>query len=238
MYRSLRIAALGAVLLATSFTQAGSIVGKVVYEGNAPQLKPLDTSGDPSCAAHFGDNPPVNEVLVLGDGNAMANILVKVTKGLPEKTWDVPAEPVVMTQAGCRYSPHVTVVQLGQTLRVENPDGIIHNVNCQPLANPVENRPMARNLKQVEFKFDVVEETPFRFKCDVHPWMLAFCAVLPHPFFDVTEKDGLYVIDGLEAGEYEIEAWHERLGTQKATVTVTEEKPGEANFTFSKPTRK
>lgn len=238
MYRTLRIAALGAALLATTCTQAGSIIGKVLYEGNVPQPKVLDTGGDPSCAAHFGDNPPVNEVLVLGEGNTMANIVVKVTKGLPEKTWDVPAEPVIMTQAGCRYSPHVTVVQLGQTLRVENPDGIIHNVNCQPLANPVENRPMARNLKQVEFKFDVVEETPFRFRCDVHPWMLAFCAVLPHPFFDVTEKDGLYVIDGLEAGDYEIEAWHERLGVQTAKVTVTADKPGEANFTFSKPTRK
>lgn len=238
MYRFLRRAALAVALTATAGSPAGSIVGKAIYEGNVPQFKPVDTSGDPSCAAHFGDNPPVSEVLVLGEGNSMANILVKVTKGLPDKKWDAPKEPVVMTQSGCRYAPHVTVVQLGQTLAVENPDGIIHNVNCQPLANPVENRPMARNLKQVEFKFGVVEETPFRFRCDVHPWMLAFCAVLPHPFFDVTGKDGLYAIEGLEPGDYEIEAWHERLGVQKAKVTVADDKPGEANFTYSKPTRK
>ena len=238
MYRSLRSAALAVALLAVATAPAGSITGKAVYEGNVPQLKPVDTSGDPSCAAHFGDNPPMNEALVLGEGNTMANILVKVTKGLPEKTWEAPKEPVVMTQAGCRYAPHVVVVQLGQTLTVKNPDGIIHNVNCQPLVNPVENQPMTRKQAQIEFKFDIVEETPFRFRCDVHPWMLAFCAVVPHPFFDVTEKDGIFTIDGLEPGEYEIEAWHERLGKQTATVTVAADKPGEANFTFSRPAPK
>lgn len=238
MHRSLRFTALAAAFMAASVSFAGSITGKIVYEGNVPQFKPIDTSGDPTCAAHFGDNPPVSEVLVLGEGNAMANILVRVTKGLPDKTWEVPKEPVIMTQQGCRYAPHVVAVQQGQILRVENPDGIIHNVNCQPLANPVENRPMARNLGQVEFKFANLEETPFRFRCDVHPWMLAFCAVLPNPFFDVTEKDGIYRIDGLDPGDYEIETWHERLGVQTAKVTVTADKPGEANFTYSKPTRK
>lgn len=238
MSRFFRFAAIIPSLLVLSVTSAGSIVGKVTYEGNAPQFKPVDTSGDPSCAAHFGDNPPVSEVLVLGEGNAMANILVKVTKGLPEKSWEAPKTPVVMTQSGCRYTPHVVVVQLGQTLTVENPDGIIHNVNCQPLLNPVENRPMTRNQSKIEFNFAVLEETPFRFRCDVHPWMLAYCAVLPHPFFDVTEKDGLYAIEGLEPGDYEIETWHERLGVQKAKVTVTADKPGEANFIYSKPTRK
>ncbi len=237
MYRSLRSTALTAALMAATVASAGSITGKVVYEGNVPQFKPVDTSGDPSCAAHFGDNPPVSEVLVLGEGNTLANILVKVTKGLPEKTWEAPKEPVVMTQAGCRYSPHVAVVQLGQVLKVQNPDGILHNVNCQPKINQPANKAMPKNLTEIDFNFDKPEETPFRFKCDVHPWMMAFCAVIPHPFFDVTEKDGVFAIENLEPGEYEIEAWHERLGVQKATVTVAADKPGEANFTFSKPTR-
>lgn len=237
MYPSLRSTALAAALMAASIAPAGSITGKVVYEGNVPQFKPVDTSGDPSCAAHFGDNPPVSEVLVLGEGNSMANILVRVTKGLPAKTWEAPKEPVVMTQAGCRYTPHVNVVQLGQVLKVQNPDGILHNVNCQPKINKPSNKAMPKNLSEIEFNFDQLEEVPFRFKCDVHPWMMAFCAVVSNPFFDVTEKDGIFKIDGLEPGEYEIEAWHERLGVQKATVTVTADKPGEANFTFSKPTR-
>ena len=233
----LRNMTLAAVVFSASGVFAGSITGKIVYEGNVPAsiTKPIDTSGDPSCAAHANGKPPVNEVLVLGEGQTMANIIVQVTKGLPEgKTWEAPAEAAVMTQAGCQYTPHVTALQLGQKLKVLNPDGILHNVNCQPKLNRAQNRAMPKNLSEIEFDFDQAEE-PFRFKCDVHPWMMAYCTVIAHPFFDVTEKDGIFTIDGLEPGEYEIEAWHERLGKQTATVTVTADKPAEANFTFSRP---
>lgn len=227
-------------VLGCSVALAGSITGKIVYEGEVPAAlsKPIDTSAEPECAAHTADNPIVNEALVLGEGQTLANVLVKVTKGLPEKTWEVPATPVTMTQEGCRYAPHVTVVQLGQALYVTNPDGIFHNVNCAPKLNKPQNRAMPKNMKILEFKFDQAEEEPFRFKCDVHPWMMAYCAVIPHPFFNVTGKEGVFTIEGLEPGEYEIEAWHERLGKQTATVTVAADKPGEANFTFSRPAPK
>jgi plastocyanin len=234
----LRNLALVTLAITCSAVYGGSITGKVLYEGQIPKFKPVDTSGDPHCAAHAGDKPPVNEVLVLGEGRTMANILVKVVKGLPEgKTWEAPADAAEMTQKGCRYSPHVTAIQLGQKLKVLNPDGILHNVNCQPKLNKAANRAMPKNLKEIEFNFDKAED-PFRFKCDVHPWMMAYCTVVAHPFFDVTEKDGVFSIDGLEPGAYEIEAWHERLGKQTAKVTVSADKAGEANFTFTRPSRK
>jgi uncharacterized protein YjdB len=48
----------------------------------------------------------------------------------------------------------------------------------------------------------------------------------------VTSTDGKFTISGLDAGTYEITAWHERLGTQTASITVgaTETKP--QNFKF------
>ncbi len=239
MIRSLRNLTIAAVTVTCSGAFAGSITGKIVYEGSVPAsiTKPIDTSGDPQCAAHADGKGPVNEVLVLGPGQTMANIVVKVIKGLPEgKTWDAPTEAAEMTQKGCQYSPHVLAIQLGQKVKVLNPDGILHNVNCQPKLNKAANRAMPKNLTELEFDFDQIED-PFRFKCDVHPWMMAYCTVIAHPFFDVTEVDGVFTIDGLEPGEYEIEAWHERLGTQTATVTVTADKAGEADFTFSRPSR-
>ena len=60
----------------------------------------------------------------------------------------------------------------------------------------------------------------FAIKCDVHPWMRSYIGVFSHPFFAVTGSDGKFTIANLPAGTYEIEAWHEKLGTQKATVTV------------------
>ena len=67
-----------------------------------------------------------------------------------------------------------------------------------------------------------------KFKCDVHPWMGAYVGVMTNPFFAVTDEKGNYSIKGLPAGEYELEAWHEKFGKQTMKVKVG----GEANFTF------
>jgi len=90
---------------------------------------------------------------------------------------------------------------------------------------------MPRSKKRMTVQFDK-SEAPFKVKCDVHPWMGAFIGVFDHPYFAVTNDDGSYVISGLEPGDYVIEAWHEKLGSQTANVTVGD---SAANFTFKKP---
>lgn len=230
-----------AALLACTGAFAGSIKGKIVYEGDVPPVlaKPLDVSSDPNCVHHSADNPVMNEILVLGENKELANIIVKVIKGLPEgKEWPLPEEPYKMTQEGCKYSPHVNVVRRNQTVYIMNPDKIFHNVNCAPKVNTPQNRAMPGNVRVIEFVFDKMEPEPFRFKCDVHPWMMAWCDIVDHPFYDVTEKDGLFAIENLDPGEYEIEAWHERLGKQTATVTVAADTPAEINFTFKREAAK
>lgn len=215
---------------------AGSITGTIVFEGTAPPMKPLNTSADPACVALHGDNPPKNEVLVLGEGQTMANVIVKVTKGAPEKEHSVPETPFELTQEGCQYAPHVFVVRAGQKIKIINPDGILHNVNCMPEKNTPFNKAMPKNVEVIEATFDQVEE-PFPFKCNIHPWMEAHCEVLDHPYYDVTETDGKYAIDDLEPGEYEIQAWHEKLGYQTAVVTIAEDGTGAHDFVFSREKR-
>jgi hypothetical protein len=68
--------------------------------------------------------------------------------------------------------------------------------------------------------------------CDVHPWMRAYVAVVPHPFFAVTGEDGSFEIRGLPAGEYEIEAVHEKLERQSQKVTVKDGEAATLTLTF------
>jgi hypothetical protein len=63
--------------------------------------------------------------------------------------------------------------------------------------------------------------------------MSAYGHVVSHPFFGVSGEDGAFAIQGLPAGTYVLEAWHEKYGTQTQTVTVADGQAASADWTFS-----
>ena len=69
--------------------------------------------------------------------------------------------------------------------------------------------------------------------CDVHPWMRAYVAVLPHPYFAVTGGDGRFTLKGVPAGEYVVASWHERFGTREARVTLGPGETKDVVFTYA-----
>jgi plastocyanin len=213
---------------------ASSITGTVTLTGTPPTLKPLTMDADPACAKKHA-KPVPSEALVLGSGNSMGNIIVWVSNGLPAgKTYPPPKNPVVLDQKGCQYVPHTQGIMVGQTYRILNSDGILHNVHSLPKVNPQFNKPMPPTLKETTTTF-AKPEPIFQIKCDVHPWMLAYVGVFTHPFFATTGPDGKFTISGLDPGTYELTAWHERLGTQKATVKVGASGSVTQDFKFAMP---
>lgn len=231
---------LAAALLAawpSAALAASSITGTVTFAGKAPALKPLTMDADPACAK-LHSKPVPNEMLLLGNGNTMGNILVWVSKGLPAgKTFPPPKAPAVLDQKGCQYVPHVMGIMVGQAYRILNSDGILHNVHALPKINRGFNRPMPATVKESTATFDKPEDV-FQIKCDVHPWMSAYVGVFTHPHFSVTGTDGKFSIAGLDPGTYEITAWHERLGTQKVSVTVGANESKVQDVKFSAPAAK
>jgi plastocyanin len=214
---------------------ASSIAGTVTFDGEAPALRPLDMTAEAVCHEKHGGKPAPNEALVLGPGNTMGNIMVWVSKGLPAgQAWPTPETPVVLDQDGCVYKPHVMGIMVGQTYRILNSDGILHNIHTLPTINPMFNRGQPATVKEITTSFPKPENM-FQIKCDVHPWMSAYIGVFTHPFFSVTGADGKFTISGLDAGSYEITAWHERLGTQTASITVAANETKTQDFTFAIP---
>ncbi len=213
---------------------ASTVNGTVTFDGKVPTLKPLAMDADPVCAKKHSAPVP-NEALVLGNGNTMGNILVWVSKGLPAgKTWPAPKNPVVLDQNGCVYKPHVMGIMVGQTYKILNSDGVLHNIHTLPKVNPSFNKGMPPTLKEATTVFNKPEDV-FHIKCDVHPWMSAYIAVFTHPFFSATGTDGKFTISGLDPGTYEITAWHEKLGPQTSSVTVGANETKTQNFKFTTP---
>jgi plastocyanin len=216
---------------------ASSVTGTITFTGTPPKLAPLAMAADPACAKKHS-TPVPSEALVLGTGNTMGNIIVWVSKGVPAgKTFPAPTTPVTLDQNGCQYKPHAQGIMVGQPYKILNSDGILHNVHSLPKVNPQFNKPMPPTLKETTTTFTKPEPI-FQIKCDVHPWMTAYIGVFTHPFYSVTGTDGKFTISGLDAGTYEITAWHERLGTQTATVTVAATGSKTQDFKFAMPAAK
>ena len=213
-----------------------SISGMVKFEGAAPKLGEIDMSDEPVCASQWEEkgHTPRSEALVLGADNALGNVFVSVKSGHGGASYMAPSEPVVVDQVGCKYIPHVFALMKGQEIIFKNSDGVLHNVHALPNENREFNLAMPGSMTESKPRSFKKTEPMFRIKCDKHPWMNAYAAVMEHPFFSVTGEDGSFEITGLVAGTYEVEAWHERMGTRVATVTVGADEMQTVDFSFSR----
>jgi plastocyanin len=209
---------------------AANITGSVKFAGAKPKTQKISMNADAYCkTAHTTD--VMSDQVVLNANNTLKNVYVYVKSGLGDMKFPVPAEPVILDQVGCMYHPHVVAVQAGQTLKVRNSDGVLHNVNARPTINQGFN--FGQPVKgMTNDKVFASAETMIPVKCDVHPWMSGFIGVQNHPYASVTGDDGSFSLKNLPPGEYEIEAWHEKYGTatQKVTIGAQENKAIEFSF--------
>jgi plastocyanin len=210
----------------------GGIVGRVSFEGAPPAAQALRMQTDKACLAGDAPNPVDNAVIVSASGG-VENVFVYVKAGLdPEYAFKVPAEPAVLDQKGCIYTPRVVGVMAGQSLEVVNSDATLHNVHALPRQNQEFNQGQRLKGERLKKTFSV-PEVMVRFKCDVHGWMAAYVGVTAHPFFAVTDADGRYEIKGLPPGEYTVAIWHEKLGTREQKITMAANQKPTADYTFS-----
>ncbi len=214
MHKALGVV-LSTLIVASAF--AGDVTGKVVFEGAAPKAAILRMDADKVCkAAH--KEPQRSEEVVVNANGTLKNVLVYVKEGLGNRKFDAAAKKVTLDQIGCIYVPHVVGIQTGQELEVINSDPTLHNVHSLSKENPPFNVAQPKKGMKLTKKFQKAEV--FKVKCEVHPWMGAYIGVFSHPFFAVTGEDGTFTLAKLPAGEYTVEAWHEKYGTQTGKVKV------------------
>ncbi len=188
----------------------GTVEVEVKYNGAAVVDKLKVNKDTQKC----GTEATVEKVVV-GPNKGLANAVVSVAGAKGPST--AKAGKPVLDQAGCKFVPHVVAMTPGE-IDIKNSDDILHNIHTYSTANPSINKAQPKFKKVMTEKFEKPEIV--KVTCDVHSWMLGWIAVMPHPYFGVTNESGVAKIENVPAGKQQIEVWHETLGKQTREVEV------------------
>ena len=207
---------------------SGKVSGMVKLEGEAPKQKVIDMSKEPNCVKIHENNPGKTEAVVVGPNGGLKNVVIYVSEGLNPADAQTPSQPAEINQQGCQYHPHVVALDVNQKLKVINSDQNSHNIHPLPKQNREWNKSQPPGAPPFEESFDTPEMIPV--KCNVHPWMRSYLAVVKGPYA-VSSDDGSFSLN-LSPGTYTLTAWQETYGTQTQKVTVAAGKPATVDFTF------
>jgi plastocyanin len=121
-------------------------------------------------------------------------------------------EPLQIVRATIRqknkeFSPHVLAIPVGSSVAFPNLDPIFHNAfssyNGQIFDVGLYPPGTSRSVRFA--RAGVV-----RVFCNIHSSMSAMIAVLPTPYFAVSNRDGSFTLPDVPAGDYTLRVIHER----------------------------
>jgi plastocyanin len=160
------------------------------------------------------------ELNVMEGSRGIEGVIVSlegIEKGKPKPKEEV----LIIENRGCRFIPSVTATVVGSTLQVQNTDPILHTTHARfeskhgrTLWNIVQQAG-AQGIMKLLTMPGVVDV-----RCDLHPNMRSYVHVFNHPYYTVTDTDGVFEMTNVPAGTYQLTAWHARIGSRGRVVTV------------------
>lgn len=203
----------------------GRVVGVVGVIGAMGKPKPLPVFKSRSFC---GASVPNETLLVAADGRLRnAAIILKPLNAVAA------AQPktAVLDNQHCAFTPHVQVVPLGSELLLKNSDPILHTVHARLGQETLFNVGLP-HWRQVIKRLD--RPGVIRIDCDVlHTWMSAAIIITDSPYYFVSNEKGEFFFDGLPAGVYDIEIWHERLGRKSQRIAVRDHGTTDVDVVFA-----
>ncbi len=200
-------------LHAAAAVEFGRIAGSVSVAAGYQRPRPLPVFKNRT----FCGPTVANETLLIGADGRLQNAAVI----LRPRGWQAALRPglLVLDNKQCAFAPHVQIGVIGSELLLKNSDPILHAVHAR------RNRKTLFNVGLPKWR-QVIKRLEragvIRIDCDVlHTWMSAAVVVTDTPYFALTDVAGRFKIDGLPAGEYAMEVWHERLGTKSMRLVVS-----------------
>ncbi|HXV61764.1 MAG TPA: carboxypeptidase regulatory-like domain-containing protein [Vicinamibacteria bacterium] len=125
------------------------------------------------------------------------------------------------------FVPYVLPITAGTSVDFPNSDPFFHNVFSLSKAKRFDlGRYPKGETKSVRFD----EPGVVRVFCEIHSHMSAFVLVFTHRYFDATEPDGSYRIDGVAPGTYDVVVWTDGEDRVRRSVRVNGGETTEVDF--------
>jgi plastocyanin len=122
-------------------------------------------------------------------------------------TATAPPMRVKMLQKDKHFVPHVVAVSVGSTVDFPNLDPIFHNAFSNFSGQPFDLGLYAPGTSKLQtFRHPGI----VRVFCNIHSAMSAIIAVLPTPWYTLTQVTGRYTLAEVPSGEYQLRLFHER----------------------------
>lgn len=166
---------------------------------------------------------PTN-ALALESGAIEGNVSATPAKFLAETVVYIEKAPAraapvtaVLDQIGMKFTPHLLVIQVGDSVRFDNHDHVQHNVMSPDgggynLGNTGYGQSLVRKFTAVGAYAQL---------CNVHPEMQAYVFVVQNPLAVAVDANGHFKLGNLPAGPYQLAVWNPHLKAPTQAVTVT-----------------
>jgi hypothetical protein len=190
----------------------GQLRGAVLLSGKYQAPAPLKVVKNRS----FCGLTVPNETLLVDRGGGVRNAVV-ILRPLDRNVSIHPGR-ILLDNKQCAFTPHVQIAGIGSELLLKNSDPILHTVHARLGKETLFNvgLPRWRRLSKILDRSGVI-----RIDCDVlHTWMSAAIVVVSSPYVAVTRENGSFTIEKIPPGSYDVEIWHEVLGSRKAQISV------------------
>ena len=234
----------------------GMLSGHVSFAGKVPAPRTFTVQKNPEVC---GEQRTLTKVSVQ-DGKLEGTVvaLQGISKGKPfeEKSFkaSAPGRGEFHYRAGeklaldvrtnnCNFGPYTGVLARNEPINFSNHDSIKHTLHTY-----VRRGTKATVLKTVHNRgiqpSDTIEETFTDKKlptpgvvavtCDRHDFMENWLYVVDSPYFNITDENGQFSIEGIPPGQYNLVAWHPVLGTKQQEVTIAPQGALNVHFEFVK----
>jgi plastocyanin len=116
-----------------------------------------------------------------------------------------PGRSARMAQKNLQFVPGLLAIRRGTVVEFPNQDDLYHNVFSYSKAKRFDLGRYRKDEKPATQLFD--KSGVVRLSCEIHTHMQGIILVLDTPYFQRTDAEGRYRLEGLPAGKYTLKAW-------------------------------